>query len=115
MSAKSKSNSYNYRTSRTTWGKNPKIGNHRTRSSRNEGKPRIGQIRIATSNMPHAMFRHAWLSDGSQVAIARSNDRYICGHFDAGENPLCSAVVFDGGNAEERALTWLDRQRRVCV
>ena len=89
-------------------------GDHK-RAARNERKPRIGQIHIPARNMPHAMFRHAWLSDGSQVAIARSNDRFICGHFDASEKPLCRAVVFDGGNAEERAMIWLDRQQSVHV
>ena len=107
-----KSNSYNYRTSRNTW-KGKKTGNNPRRTSRNEGKPRIGQTHIAARNMPHAMFRHAWLPDGSQVAIARSNDRFICGHFDNNEKPLCGPVVFNGGNAVERALTWLDRQQNV--
>ena len=87
-------------------------GDHK-RSARNERKPRIGQIRIPARNMPHAMFRHAWLPDGSQVAIARSNDRFICGHFDAHEKPLCGPVVFNGGNALTKALTWLDLQKKV--
>ena len=87
-------------------------GDHK-RASRNERKPRIGQIHVTPRNMPHAMFRRAWLPDGSQVAIARSNDRFICGHFDASENPLCGAVVFNGGNARVQALTWLDRQQNV--
>ena len=107
-----KSNSYNYRTSRNT-SKDKKTGNNPRRTSRNEGKPRLGQTHIAARNMPHAMFRHAWLPDGSQVAIARSNDRFICGHFDNNEKPLCGPVVFNGGNAVERALTWLDRQQNV--
>jgi hypothetical protein len=95
--------------------KNQKVkvrGDHK-RAAQNTRKPRIGQIHIPARNMPHAMFQHAWLPDGSQVAIARSNDRFICGHFDAQETPLCNAVVFDGGNAEDRALTWLDRQKRI--
>ena len=95
--------------------KNQKIkvrGDHK-RATRNEQKPRIGQIHVAARNMPHAMFRHAWLPDGTQVAIARSNDRFICGHFDNNEKPLCGPVVFNGGNAVERALTWLDRQQNV--
>ena len=108
-----KSGTYNYRTSRSTWGRKSKTSSNPRRAARNEGKPRIGQVHIATRNMPHAMFRHAWLADGSQVAIARSNDRYICGHFDANEKPLCNAVVFDGGNAEDRALTWLKRHQSV--
>ena len=87
-------------------------GDHK-RTARNERKPRIGQIRIPARNMPHAMFRHAWLADGSQVAIARSNDRFICGHFDNNAKPLCGAVVFNGGNALTKALTWLDRQQNV--
>ena len=87
-------------------------GSHK-RAARNEGRPRIGQIRVKPGNMPHTMFRKAWMADGTQVAIARSNDRFICGHFDAHENPLCGAVVFDGGSGEDRALTWLDRQKRV--
>ena len=87
-------------------------GDHK-RAAQNTRKPRIGQLHIPAKNMPHAMFRHAWLPDGSQVAIARSNDRFICGHFDAREKPLCGPVVFDGGSAEEHALTWLDRQRRI--
>ena len=95
--------------------KNQKVkvrGDHK-RAAQNTRKPRIGQIHIPARNMPHAMFQHAWLPDGSQVAIARSNDRFICGHFDAQETPLCNAVVVDGGNAEDRALTWLDRQKRI--
>ena len=95
--------------------KNQKIkvrGDHK-RAAQNTRKPRIGQIHIPAKNMPHAVYHHAWLADGSQVAIARSNDRFICGHFDAHENPLCGAVVFNGGNAEDRALTWLDRQKRI--
>ena len=87
-------------------------GDHK-RASRNERKPRIGQTHVTPRNMPHAMFRRAWLPDGSQVAIARSNDRFICGHFDAHENPLCGAVVFNGGDALAKALTWLDRQQKV--
>ena len=87
-----------------------------TRSRRNtppEGKPRVGQTFISPRIMPHSLVHRAWLADGSQVAVARSNDRYICGHFDASENPLCGAVVFSGGNARIDALTWLDRQQNV--
>ncbi len=90
-----------------------KVSNHNRRSARNEQKQRVGQLRVTPRNMPHTMFRRAWLADGSLAAIARSNDRYICGHFDANEKPLCGAVVFDGGNAERQALTWLDRQRAI--
>ena len=95
--------------------KNQKIsvrGDHK-RAAANQRKPRIGQVRITTRPMPHAMFRRAWLGDGTQVAIARSNDRYICGHFDANERPLCGAVVFDGGDAQGRALLWLKRQKAI--
>lgn len=95
--------------------KNQKIsvrGDHK-RAARNEGKPRIGQVRIPARNMPHTMFRRAWLGDGTQVAIARSNDRFICGHFDAQEQPLCRATVFEGGAAESRALLWLKRQKMI--
>ncbi len=87
-------------------------GDHK-RAAQNTRKPRIGQIHIPARNMPHAMFRHAWLADGSQVAIARSNDRFICGHFDKDERPLCGATVFEGGNAESRALLWLKRQKAI--
>ncbi len=87
-------------------------GDHK-RASRNERKPRIGQIHITPRNMPHSLVRRAWLADGSQVAVARSNDRYICGHFDAYEKPLCGPVVFNGGNARDAALTWLERQQKV--
>ena len=107
------SKTLNYRTSRRTFSGACKAGNNPRRTSRNEGKRRIGQIHIPARNMPHAFFRHAWLADGTRVAIARSNDRYICGHFDADENPLCSAVVFDGGTAKDRALLWLSRQRAI--
>jgi len=107
-----KSNSYNYRTSRNIW-KGKKTGNNPRRTARNEGKPRIGQTFISPRTMPHSLVHRAWLADGSQVAVARSNDRYICGHFDASENPLCGAVVFSGGNARIDALTWLDRQQNV--
>jgi len=95
--------------------KNQKVkvrGGHK-RAAQNQRKPRIGQVNIPARNMPHAMYRRAWLPDGTQVAIARSNDRFICGHFDAQEKPLCKAVVFEDGNAEDRALTWLDRQQKV--
>ena len=87
-------------------------GDHK-RASRNERKPRIGQIHVTPRNMPHSLVRRAWLADGSQVAVARSNDRYICGHFDAYEKPLCGPVVFSGGNARDSALTWLERQQKV--
>ena len=87
-------------------------GDHK-RASRNERKPRIGQIHVTPRNMPHSLVRRAWLADGSQVAVARSNDRYICGHFDAYEKPLCGPVVFSGGNARDAALTWLERQQKV--
>ena len=87
-------------------------GDHK-RASRNERKPRIGQIHVTPHNMPHSLVRRAWLADGSQVAVARSNDRYICGHFDAYEKPLCGPVVFSGGNARDAALTWLERQQKV--
>ena len=83
------------------------------RTTRPEGKPRVGQTFISPRIMPHSLVHRAWLADGSQVAVARSNDRYICGHFDASENPLCGAVVFSGGNARIDALTWLDRQQNV--
>ena len=95
--------------------KNQKVkvrGDHK-RAAHNQRKPRVGQVHIPARNMPHSMFRHAWLADGSQVAIARSNDRFICGHFDKDERPLCGATVFEGGNAESRALLWLKRQKRV--
>ena len=89
-------------------------GSHK-RAARNEGRPRIGQIRVRPANMPHTMFRKAWMDDGTQVAIARSNDRFICGHFDAQENPLSKAAVFEGGNAETKALTWLKRMKAICA
>ena len=57
----------------------------------------------------------AWMADGTQVAIARSNDRFICGHFDARENPLSPAAVFEGGSAESKALTWLKRMKTICA
>ena len=97
--------------------KNQKIsvrGDHKC-AARNQGKPRIGQVRIPACNMPHTMFRKAWMADGTQVAIARSNDRFICGHFDARENPLSPAAVFDGGGAETKALTWLKRMKTICA
>ena len=87
-------------------------GDHK-RASRNERKPRIGQIHVTPRSMPHSLVHRAWLADGSQVAVARSNDRYICGHFDARERPLCGATVFDGGNAEARALLWLKRLKAI--
>tara|TARA_Y100000004_G_scaffold177635_1_gene219415 strand:- start:82 stop:387 length:306 start_codon:yes stop_codon:yes gene_type:complete len=89
-------------------------GSHK-RAARNEGRPRIGQIRVKPNNMPHTMFRKAWMADGTQVAIARSNDRFICGHFDARENPLSPAAVFEGGGAENKALTWLKRMKTICA
>lgn len=87
-------------------------GDHK-RAAQNTRKPRIGQIHVTPRNMPHSLVRRAWLADGSQVAVARSNDRYICGHFDAYEKPLCGPVVFSGGNARDAALTWLERQQKV--
>ena len=95
--------------------KNQKIsvrGDHK-RAAANQRKPRIGQVRIAARNMPHSVFHREKLGDGTLVAIARSNDRYICGHFDSNERPLCGATVFEGGNAETRALLWLDRQKTI--
>ena len=97
--------------------KNQKVkvrGDHK-RAARNEHKPRIGQIRVTARNMPHSVFRREKLGDGSLVAIARSNDRYICGHFDASEKPLCGPVIFDGGDSETSALLWLKRQRTIDV
>ena len=84
---------------------NIKVRGDHKRASRNERKP--------PRSMPHSLVHRAWLADGSQVAVARSNDRYICGHFDASENPLCGPVVFSGGSARIDALTWLDRQQNV--
>ena len=92
-----------------------KIRNSHKRAARNEGKPRVGQIHVTAKNMPHKVYCHAWLPNGTQVAIARSNDRYICGHFDAHENPLSRAAIFEGGSAKDHALTWLDRQKSVNV
>ena len=97
--------------------KNQKVkvrGDHK-RAAQNTCKPRIGQVRVSARPMPHSMYRHAWLPDGSQVAIARSDDRYICGHFDASEKPLCGPVIFDGGDSETSALLWLKRQRTIDV
>jgi len=97
--------------------KNQKVkvrGDHK-RAAQNTCKPRIGQVRVSARHMPHSMYRHAWLPDGSQVAIARSDDRYICGHFDASEKPLCGPVIFDGGDSETSALLWLKRQRTIDV
>ena len=34
-------------------------------------------------------------------------------HFDKDERPLCGATVFEGGNAESRALLWLKRQKVI--
>lgn len=92
-----------------------KIRNSHKRAARNEGKPRVGQIHVTAKNMPHKVYCHAWLPNGTQVAIARSNDRYICGHFDAHENPLSRAAIFEGGNAKDRAMVWLERQTTVNV
>ena len=36
-------------------------------------------------------------------------------HFDAQENPLSKAAVFEGGNAETKALTWLKRMKAICA
>jgi hypothetical protein len=104
---------HNYRTSRRTFSGKCKVSNKARRSARNERKPRIGQLRVTARNMPHAVFRHAWMGNGTQAAIARSNDRYICGHFAADQTALCSAVVFEGGGAEDKALLWLRRQQSV--
>ena len=109
----SKSGTYNSRTSRRTWSNKCKLANNPRRTTPNERRHRIGQTHVASHPMPHAFFRHSFLGDGTQVAIARTNDRYICGHFDANEKPLCEAVVFEGGMAQSRALTWLKRQRQV--
>ena len=88
-----------------------RVRSQHKRASRNEGRPRIGQLRVKPGNMPHAMFHQSWLGDGTQVAIARSNDRFICGHFDKDERPLCGATVFEGGSAKSRAMLWLKRQK----
>ncbi len=104
---------HNYRTSRRTFSGKCKVRNKQGKSTPNERKPRIGQIRLPARNMPHSVFRREQLGDGSLVAIARSNDRYICGHFDANERPLCGATVFEGGGAESRALLWLKRQKAI--
>ena len=96
-----------------TFSSKVRVRSDHKRAARNERKPRIGQLRVKPGNMPHTMFRKAWLGDGTQVAIARSNDRYICGHFDAKERPLCGATVFEGGDAESRALLWLRRQKAI--
>jgi len=96
-----------------TFSSKIRVRSQHKRAARNEGRPRIGQLRVKPGNMPHAMFRRAWLGDGTQVAIARTNDRYICGHFDKDERPLCGATVFEGGGAESRALLWLKRQKAI--
>lgn len=96
-----------------TFSKKVRVRGDHKRAARNERKPRIGQIRVTARNMPHSVFRREKLGDGSLVAIARSNDRYICGHFDKDERPLCGATVFEGGGAESRALLWLKRQKVI--
>jgi hypothetical protein len=96
-----------------TFSKKIRVRSNHKRATRNENKPRVGQLRITPRHMPHSVFRREKLADGTLVAIARSNDRYICGHFDANEQPLCGATVFEGGNASSRALLWLDRQKAI--
>ena len=51
---------------------------------------------------------------GEGKRIPKSDGKKGLGlHFDKDERPLCGATVFEGGNAESRALLWLKRQKVI--
>ena len=95
-----------------TFSRHMKVSNHARKSSRNEGRPRIGQTRVSGRTMPATIIHRQYLDDGSQAAIAQVNDLFIAARFDADENPLGAAVKFTGGQARANARAWVDQTAR---
>ena len=92
-----------------TFSNHMKVSSKARKSTRNEGRPRIGQTRINPRNMPATIIHRQWLNDGSQVAIAQVNDLFVAARFDAQENPLGPPVKFSGGQARANARAWADK------
>jgi len=95
-----------------TFSRHMKVSNHARKSSRNEGRPRIGQTRVSPRNMPATIIHRQYLDDGTQVAIAQVNDLFVAARFDADENPLGAAIKFTGGQARANARAWADQTAR---
>jgi len=95
-----------------TFSKHMKVSNKARKSSRNEGRPRIGQRRITPRNMPATIIHRQYLDDGSQVAIAQVNDLFVAARFDVNENPLGAAIKFTGGQARANSRAWADKIAR---
>ena len=96
-----------------TFSSRMKVSSKARKSSRNEGRPRIGQTRIAARNMPATIIHRQWLNDGTQVAIAQVNDLFVAARFDANENPLGAPVKFTGGQARANARAWADKTAKT--
>ena len=80
----------------------------------NGSRPRIGQTRVASRNMPATIIHKAWLADGTQIAICQINDSYIGAHFDANEGVLGMPVEFKYGGGREKAFEWAKDQIRIA-
>ena len=79
--------------------------------ARSQSRPRIGQGRINPRPMPTTILVRKWLDDGTQVAIAQTNDTFVAARFDANERPL-SHRTFTGGQARDNAQAWVKAQVR---
>jgi len=75
--------------------------------ARSQSRRRIGQGRINPRPMPVTIIHKAFLADGTQVAIAQTNDTFVAARFDANERPL-DRCVFTGGSARDNARGWAD-------
>mgnify|MGYP003131211094 CR=1 FL=1 len=78
------------------------------RSAVNQGRPRIGQTRVSSRNMPATIIHKEWLGDGSQV-----NDNYIAARFDASEKVIGAPVEFKWGGGRQRAMDWAKEQAKT--
>jgi hypothetical protein len=83
------------------------------RSAVNQGRPRIGQTRVSSRNMPATIIHKEWLGDGSQVAICQVNDNYIAARFDASEKVIGAPVEFKWGGGRQRAMDWAKEQAKT--
>jgi hypothetical protein len=96
-----------------TFSRHMKVSNCSKRSAPSGGgRGYRGPARPTGLNMPATIIHKAWLTDGTQVAVARVNDHYIAAHFDAGEKLIDRPAEFHYGGGEARALAWCDAKLR---